>query len=261
MTAKTQPLDPAETLRGVTEACDRIDNRSIGPAEVMQFMTAVGDEQWRHFIFRRLFRRVPSGLLVKLIKICTLHGLISGKHLGSATPIPHMIQQLPSPLRYEMEIWAFHTTNNGYIPFGTINRCRYEAESVSDYHRLLVERDERIETSKQEALKRRQKIKQERAALHEGRMKLQRARSKQRAELIERIASIEDSLERLRQIAEIVDFPPYAMPTSFADIGHSSIVQLGYPATYLLMKRLRNSPRGKWRQLYSGIVQCITPKH
>lgn len=113
--------------------------------------------------------------IVKLIKVFTRLDLLFSAEFGcgSTSQVHLLLAELGTrnpPLSDELRIWAFHTTKNPYVPFGTRNNEREVAQTVADYYRLRNERQfkvNEIEHLRSEQAKLRKK---ERAIEHNARI-------------------------------------------------------------------------------------------
>lgn len=255
--------DLIPVARRVLQECEQM--LDVSPSDVERLVNSMGRNIWVQF-YERMSDKCSFGdgiTTAKFVKVCVLYELsLGGCGYGSGTRIHRLIEALKGKdqtLGQEIESWAFHITNNPYIPFGTVNRCRFDAISVDDYRRRIAERDERnrgIEKEKQDAAQQRRR---ERAVKHAARISLHQKSNAERKLIIQQLASIQDPLKRLRQISEEVSFPPYALPEHFAEVNEAHLALLEDATSRNLLKRLTTSPRGKWKDLHIKLIKELGP--
>lgn len=200
--------------------------------------------------------------LVQLIKVFTrlenamnVKGGMAGSFCGgSTTAIPGLLRELalqnPSLAR-EMTHWAFHTTKNPYVPFGTYNHCREAARSVSDY---LTLNTTRLATNDDADTKRSEKAKElaaKRAADHEDRMGLQHERKQSRSEHLSRVARL-DPRQRIEDLLVRRDCAPDYYPREWANI--DAAMGLSMAQQIELVGRLTHAQRGPWKMLKRALI-------
>ena len=191
----------------------------------------------------------------KLIRVFTrLEILAGGWGRGSTSQVPALLAELDRrdrALAYELRIWAFHTTNNPYIPFGSYGWARDRARSVAEYYRLTRERQ--AEVAKAEHLRSDQALqrKRKRAIEHSDRIAAQLRAKISRDNLIDVLARIADPAKRLEAIASDCEHPPYYYPEEFAKVDSGVLSLLEQEVLSSLAGKLSRAPKGAWRKVRS----------
>jgi hypothetical protein len=194
-------------------------------------------------------------VFIRLENATNIEGGMGGSFCGgSTTAVPRLLSELafqnPS-LSEEMIQWAFHTTKNPYVPFGTCNRYRYTAHSVSDYLKLNTARlvanygadTRRSEKANQLAAKR--------AADHADCMRLQQERKQRRAEHLGRVARL-DPTQRVADLLVRRDCAPDYYPREWANIAAAKALSIEQQID--LVERLTHAKRGPWKVLKKTLI-------
>lgn len=195
--------------------------------------------------------------IAKLVKVFTrLELCIADFCRGSTTQVHVLLHALygrdPS-LAEEMRIWAFHTTKNPYVPFGTYRAMRGVARSVTDYYRLTHERRATVAEAERLRSEQAKHRKEERAIAHGARIEAHEKAIVSRNARVEALARI-DPVRRLETIARDSEHPPYYYPEKFAQVDRRALSVLGPVLLATLAERLSRAPKGKWRNLRQLLV-------
>jgi hypothetical protein len=171
--------------------------------------------------------------------------------MGSASQVHVLIEVLRESnpiLAAETAGWAFRSTNNPYIPFGTAGRYRNVATSVDEYHKLVSASEHRQnQVEEKELIK-----KNERRAEADRRHQIRTQKQKENCDLRNLYLSslkTESVTEMLTIIANDSERSPYFYPEKFIDDGRDILDELNIDLKQTLLKKLQYPPRGKWRQL------------
>jgi len=188
------------------------------------------------------------GTLIKILVIAENEGLYGS---GSTSGIWRMVEELRHRKFEDSDVfeeWAFQNAKNNYVPFGTVNQFRRRARSVKDYHRLCSERSKQVRC--QEELRRQKKeIRVKNKAVKYERQKADQLKvSNERKFVIERMNNI-DAIQRLVEIANDNDHPPYFYPEEYADISKDQLKKLPVSTKMLILEKLSKPPKGKWKKL------------
>ena len=173
---------------------------------------------------------------------------------GSTTAVPSLLRELalqnPS-LSEEMIQWAFHTTKNPYVPFGTYNRCRYAAHSVSDYLKLNTARLAAKYDAHTRRSEKAMELAAKRAADHADCMRLQQERKQRRAEHLGRVARL-DPIQRIEDLLVRRDCAPDYYPREWANIAAAKALRIEQQID--LVERLTHAKRGPWKALKKTLI-------
>lgn len=202
--------------------------------------------------------QLPTAALAALVKLFTQLESLDAPHQlrrGSVTPVPRLLRELESrdaDLARELSIWAFHTSRNPYIPFGSDNAERETAASVIAYHRMRSEREKAVVAAdKQQRMQRSQRL-AERATTHTKARELHAQQNERRAELLVVLEKLAAS-ERLARIAGATELPIAAFPASWASIPAAE--HLAKDTRLELRRRLARAPKGPWQALAAALAQ------
>lgn len=193
--------------------------------------------------------------LAHLIRVFTLLELEEedrGGMLGSTARIHHMLAQLRSKnraLASELEVWAFHTTNNSYVPYGVSRGCTAGARSIEEYNRLIQERNCRNGAILARQREFSELLRRIRSEAHQHRLAKQRQAKELRDSTILSLLEINEPIKRAEVIAMDQRFPIWYFPDDFADIVEEEIRQLSPELLALLKNKLARANRGKWSDL------------
>lgn len=149
----------------------------------------------------------------------------------------------------ELEIWAFHTTPNAYVPYGTVNRCRRKARTVAEYHELIRQRDEnnrRMNEERSALAKQRQKDK---ADQNEKRKEEHRGSNAEREKDIRELEAIIDPVVRLEKIARHSNQSIWYFPAQFARISDGDVRRVDSQTREQLLKKIGSKRKGEWGRL------------
>lgn len=237
----------------IFNACLSVDEQSDTSLESL--VRDFWNSRLAHFEcgIRARFPDLTVDQLAKLIKVFVrLELLDKGWSRGSTSEVYMLLRELsvrdPS-LASELQIWAFHTTKNPYVPFGTRNRAREKAGSVAEYHRLIYERQAEVGKSEFLRTELANSRKQGRAISHSARIDAHNISNQKRSEKINALACIADSVKRLEEIARDSEHPPFYYPENFADIELSTLNTLNPVLRKALAEKLSCAPKGKWKTL------------
>ncbi|OZB73624.1 MAG: hypothetical protein B7X36_09025 [Thiomonas sp. 14-64-326] len=202
--------------------------------------------------------QLPTTALAALVKLFTQLESLDEPHRlrrGSTTAVPRLLRALEArdaDLARELTIWAFHTAQNPYIPFGTDNAERGVADSVVAYHRMRCERaSAAAEADKQQRTQREQRL-AERASTHAKAREHHAQKNGRRAELLAAIEKL-DASERLARLAAAAELPVAAFPASWANMPAAK--RLSKDTRLELLRRLARAPKGPWQALAVALAQ------
>ena len=178
---------------------------------------------------------------------------------GSTTAVPGLLRELSrrdAQLAKELTIWAFHTSNNPYIPFGSSRHESLHVEALAEHERRDAQRwAEHYAVNEQRHQERLRRV-AERAQVHESERRVHASRNAQREELIADLSQLDD-IERLARIAFISTHPVAAFPEAWAVV--SAAKQLPAETKQALCRRLQRAPKGPWRELLIALLEELKP--
>ena len=178
---------------------------------------------------------------------------------GSATAVPNLLHELSRrnpELAQELRIWAFHTSTNSYIPFGSSRHESLHVESLAEHEQKQAQRwAEHYAVNEQRHQERLQRV-AERAQAHESERRVHTSRNAQREELIADLRQLDD-IERLARIAFISTHPVAAFPEEWAST--SVAKKLPEVTKRALLRRLQRAPKGPWRELDKAMESPSSP--
>ena len=192
--------------------------------------------------------------LVHLIKAYVFLGELAPHAFcaGSTTQVPQLLTVLGAinrELSRELTVWAFHTTSNPYVPFGTANSSRDVARTTKEYTRLEAGRTARRaslhERAQAEALARREA----RSLAHFERVSGHASANADRARCIA-LLLVQPAVDRLVYLCQNQDRPPGSFPHEVVDA--AAMGQLTADQQKSLLEWLRLAPRGPWRGVRSA---------
>ena len=118
---------------------------------------------------------------------------------GSTTVVPWLLRELShrdAQLAEELTIWAFHTSTNSYIPFGSSRHDSSHVESLAEHEQKQAQRwAEQYAVNKQRHEARLRRM-AERAKLHESERRVHASRNAERQKLLAQLSELSE-LERL----------------------------------------------------------------
>ncbi len=247
-----------EIEKKILEACLSINEQSDSDLKLL--LENFGAELGRFESNLKVnFSELETGEIEKLIKIFTRLDLITKYEFGSGSTsqIYILLEELEkrgSQLADELRIWAFHTTNNPYVPFGTRNQARSTAKSVSEYYRLQHERQAEVTNHEHQQKEQAKKNVEGRANRHKQRLEEHKNENEERRVLINGVIQLKDSIQRLIAILKDDKHPPYYYPEKFAEIDKNSLSGLPVEISEKLVQRLSRAPKGKWRDLRGMLI-------
>jgi hypothetical protein len=203
--------------------------------------------------------QLPNAALAALVKLFTRLESLDEPHRlrrGSTTAVPRLLRVLEArdaDLARELTIWAFHTSQNPYIPFGTDNAERSIAASVVDYHRMRSERESAATAAEMQLRTQREQRLAERASTHVRARELHAQKNERRAELLATLEKLGASERLARLAAADADLPVAAFPTSWASI--PAALRLSKHVRLELLSRLARAPKGPWQALAAALAQ------
>ena len=168
---------------------------------------------------------------------------------GSATAVPNLLHELSRrdpELAQELRIWAFYTSTNPYIPFGSSRHESLHVESLAEHEQKQAQRWAEHHAVNQQRHEERLRRVAERAQVHESERRAHAERNAQRGELIAHLRELDD-MERLARIAFISTHPVAAFPEAWALVPAAK--QLPAETKQALCRRLQRAPKGPWREL------------
>ena len=178
---------------------------------------------------------------------------------GSATAVPNLLHELSRrnpELAQELRIWAFHTSTNSYIPFGSSRHESLHVESLAEHEQKQAQRwAEHYAVNEQRHQERLRRV-AERAQVHESERRLHAGRNAQREELIAHLDELDD-MERLARIAAINTHPVGAFPDEWASVAAAK--HLPAETKLSLCRRLQRAPKGPWRELLIALREELKP--
>ena len=178
---------------------------------------------------------------------------------GSTTAVPGLLRELSrrdAQLGKELTIWAFHTSTNSYIPFGSSRHESSHVESLAEHEQKQAQRwAEHYAVNEQRHWERLRRV-AERAQVHESERRVHASRNAQREELIADLSQLDD-IERLARIAAIHTHPVAAFPEAWAMV--SAAKQLSAETKQALCRRLQRAPKGPWRELLIALREELKP--
>ena len=177
----------------------------------------------------------------------------------STTAAPGLLRELSrrdAQLGKELTIWAFHTSTNSYIPFGSSRHESSHVESLAEHEQKQAQRwAEHYAVNEQRHQERLRRV-AERAQVHESERRLHAWRNAQREELIAHLDGLDD-MERLARIAAMNTHPVAAFPEAWAVV--SAAKQLPAETKQSLCRRLLRAPEGPWRELLMTLREELRP--
>ena len=237
----------------ILNACLVCDMKSA--ANISLLMDSVGIERFWHFYYHDLCAtlcNLNSGQIEKLIKIFTLAEFVHGKKVGSLAQIHKMLAHLrardPSAAN-ELEIWAFHTSPNNYVPYGTSNVYRLQAHTVLEYRELIRKRDEENQRMDDERTAAAKLRREERAHQNDLRLVAHQDSNSERQRVIKAIEAIPDALGRLDVIARHPNWNIRYFPAQFALISADDLQRIEPATRELLLIKIGSSKKGDWGRL------------
>ena len=178
---------------------------------------------------------------------------------GSTTAVPGLLRELSrrdAQLAKELTIWAFHTSNNPYIPFGSSRHESLHVEALAEHERRDAQRwAEHYAVNEQRHQERLRRV-AERAQVHETERRVHASCNAERKELIAHLGELDD-MERLARIAAINTHSVAAFPESWAMV--SAAKQLPSETKQALCRRLQRAPKGPWRELLIALREELKP--
>jgi hypothetical protein len=160
----------------------------------------------------------------------------------------HELRQRDPDVAEELAAWAFHTTRNPYVPFGTQNVIRASASSIAEFRRRTHERLMHVTADEDARGDEAAKRKEERRLAHEQRSEQHHEEIRQRAAELDALLSL-SAAQRLRHIADDLSRSPYFYPEAWAVVSADEVAELGVDVVKRLQARLVRPPRGPWRDL------------
>lgn len=176
---------------------------------------------------------------------------------GSTTQVPQLLAALKTfnaELSQELTVWAFHTSTNPYVPFGTSNSSRGAAHTVDEYQRLESERAARRSNLKDKAQAEAKERRAMRESAHRRRVVGHEIENEKRNRHINELLRM-PAVDRLMQICAMQDHPPGYFPIEVIEL--SVVEQLSPEQRDALLVWLRRAPRGPWRRLRSAITAAL----
>lgn len=237
----------------ILDACLRVDEKAdctvLSSLSERVGVSALNDFAWN---IRTWLPDLNIEKIAKLVKVFTrLELCVPNFCRGSTTQVHVLLHALdgrdPS-LAEELRAWAFHTTKNPYVPFGTYGAMRRVAHSVADYYRLTHERRAKVAGDERLRSERAKERKAHRAISHVSRLKAHEMVVRKRAARVASIAHV-DPTERLEAIARDDEHPPYYYPEEFANVDRKVLGSMDPVLLTKLASKLARAPRGKWRNL------------
>ena len=178
---------------------------------------------------------------------------------GSTTAVPGLLRALSrrdAQLAKELTIWAFHTSTNSYIPFGSSRHESSQLESLVENEQRQAQRwAEHYAVNEQRHQERLRRV-AERAQVHESERRVHASRNAQREELIADLSQLDD-IERLARIAAINTHPVAAFPEAWASVAAAK--HLPAETKQALCRRHERAPKGLWRELLIALRDELRP--
>jgi hypothetical protein len=172
---------------------------------------------------------------------------------GSTTAVPGLLRELSrrdAQLGKELTIWAFHTSTNSYIPFGSSRHESSQLESLVENEQRQAQRwAEHYAVNEQRHQERLRRV-AERAQVHESERRLHAGRNAQREELIAQLREL-DEAERLARVAFSAMYPVGAFPEEWANA--SAAKALPEVTKRALLRRLQRAPKGPWQEVAKAL--------
>lgn len=172
---------------------------------------------------------------------------------GSATVVPNLLDELSRSdpeLAQELRIWAFHTSTNSYIPFGSSRHDSSHVESLAEHEQKEAQRwAEQYAVNKQRHEARLRRM-AERAKLHESERRVHASRNAERQKLLAQLSELSE-LERLERIVLASAFPIAAFPAEWAST--SAAKELPALTRQALIRRLQRAPKGPWKKVLEAL--------
>jgi hypothetical protein len=253
--------DSDETVLNACLECDEFSENTIRDLRIR-----FGNDRLLrlHWYSKELAATLDAKDVAKLIRVLTLlDNAENGSYgmTGSTAGIHRLLAILAdkdAELAKEMEIWAFHTARNPYIPYGCRDRENYRYLSVAEYHRQKTDRAIRhsvTEHEQQEAAKNRRIASKD---LHATRMKHQHDDRLLRKQQIAELEAQTNPIERLSAIARNPEHAPYYFPETFAAFPPEAFARIDPAVRAILIERLQSAPKGQWRHLLDALtaIQC-----
>lgn len=246
-------MAPPKSADEILRDCLACGMRSA--ANIRLLIDGIGVERFWHFYHSdqlAMLCDLNADQIAKLIKIFTLAEFVLGDSLGSTAQIHKMLLRLrakdPSAAN-ELEIWAFHTSANSYVPYGTSNICRREAHTVAEYRDLIRNRDEKNQRLNNERSAAARLRREERARQHDRRQVAHRDSNAERQQVIKAIGAIPDAVGRLDVIARHQNRNIRYFPAQFALVSEDDIQRIEPAARKLLLMKIGSSKKGDWGRL------------
>ena len=237
----------------ILNACLECDLKSA--VNMIRLVDSIGTERFWHFYHHELFVMLcdlNANRIAKLIKTFTLAEFVQGRNVGSTAQIHKMLSHLrtkDTSAANELEIWAFHTSPNSYVPYGTSNVYRLQAHTASEYRDLIRKRDEVNQRMVDERTAAAKLRREERARQHERRQVAHRDLNTERQQVIKAIEAIPDAVGRLDVIARHPNRNIRYFPAQFALISVDDLQRIEPAVCELLLMKIGSSKKGDWMRL------------
>lgn len=176
---------------------------------------------------------------------------------GSTTQVPQLLAALKpinAELSQELTVWAFHTSTNPYVPFGTSNSSRGTAHTVDEYQRLESERAARGDSLQNKAQAEARERRAMRESAHRRRVAGHEVENEKRTRHISELLKM-SSVDRLMQLCATQDRPPGYFPVEVIELSAVELLSLEQRGALLVW--LCRAPRGPWRRLRSAIASFL----
>ena len=253
----------SEPMQQVLRRCLEVSRRPRD-RELRKLVMELGKPRL-HAFFERVWRLADSlttDEVARLVVIFTKLEDLEEPHRvgrGSATVVPNLLHVLSGrdpELAQELRIWAFHTSTNSYIPFGSSRHEGLHVVSLAEHEQKQAQRwAEHYAVNEQRHQERLRRV-AERAQVHESERRIHAGRNAQREELIAHLDGLDD-MERLARIAAINTYPVAAFPEAWAMV--SAAKQLPAETKQALCRRLQRAPKGPWRDLLIALREELKP--
>lgn len=176
---------------------------------------------------------------------------------GSTTQVPQLLTVLGAinrELSRELAVWAFHTTSNSYVPFGTANSSRDVARTTEEYTRLEANRTARRENLHERAQAQALVRREARSSANFERVSGHASANAERARRVALLLA-QPPVDRLVHLCRNQDLPPGFFPPEVVDA--AAIGQLTADEQKSLLEWLRHAPRGPWRGVRSAVRALV----
>ena len=252
-----------DLMRQALRRCLDIGNR---PREQELCLLVMGLGTRRvHALFdsiRQMTGELAADELAKLVVLFTrLEDLQEPYRIGrgSTTAVPGLLRELSrrdAQLAKELTIWAFHTSTNSYIPFGSSRHEGLHVEALAEHEQKQAQRWAKHYAVNEQRHQERLRRVAERAQVHETERRVHASCNAERKELIAHLGELDD-MERLARIAAINTHSVAAFPESWAMV--SAAKQLPSETKQALCRRLQRAPKGPWRELLIALREELKP--